>query len=234
MPRSSKNGDSNKSMKYADPLGVSLNPLRERFELSPLSNTVFIVDDEADIRRSLEILVASIGLAVETFATAKDFLQRYDSQAPGCLILDVRLPGMTGLELQKELSARGTCPPIIFISGHGDVALASEALRAGAVDFIQKPFAAEALLRRVREAIALDQERRRKHTLARDAEGRLPTLTDREREIMQLLAAGDSTKQIAQGLSISPKTVDHHRAKVLEKMNVDNPTQLARLLALLE
>jgi len=208
--------------------------MREPIDPHPGRGTVFVVDDEPDIRRSIEMLVGSLGLAVKAFSTAKDFLQKHDPREPGCLILDVCMPGMSGLELQKALGAQGGCPPIIFISGHGDVPLAAEALRAGAVDFIQKPFAAEALLGRVREAIALDRERRRKQALAGDAAQRVATLTDREREIMQLLAAGDTTKQIAQGLSISPKTVDHHRAKVLEKMNVDNPTQLARLLALLE
>ena len=195
--------------------------------------TVFIVDDDPDVRRSVSLLVRSIGLADECFSTAQDFLQQYDPVKPGCLVLDIRMPGMSGLELQKALNAAEAMPPIIFITAHGEIPCASQALRDGAVDFIQKPFSPQTLLERIREAVGRDQEHRRKRTLARSIQERIARLTDREREIMELLSKGESTKQIAQRLSISPKTVDNHRAKVLEKMNVDNPTQLAHLLAAL-
>lgn len=195
--------------------------------------TVFIVDDDPDVRRSVSLLVRSIGLVEESFPTAQEFLEHYDPAKPGCLVLDIRMPGMSGLELQKALHSAETVPPIIFITAHGEIPCASQALRGGAVDFIQKPFSPQTLLERVREAVQKDHERRRKSAMARSIRERIKRLTDREREIMDLLSRGDSTKQIAQRLSISPKTVDNHRAKVLEKMNVDNPTQLAHLLAAL-
>lgn len=195
--------------------------------------TVFIVDDDPDVRRAVQLLVRSIGLADECYSTAQDFLQQYDSSRPGCLVLDIRMPGMTGLELQKALAAADIKPPIIFVTAHGEIPCASQALRDGAVDYIQKPFSPQTLLERIREAVQRDQENRRKRSLAHGIQDRIARLTDREREIMDLLASGESTKQIAQRLSISPKTVDNHRAKVLEKMNVDNPTQLAHLLAAL-
>ena len=195
--------------------------------------TVFIVDDDPDVRRSVSLLVRSIGLADECFPTAQEFLQQYDPAKPGCLVLDIRMPGMSGLELQKALNASEGMPPVIFITGHAEIPCASQALRDGAVDFIQKPFSPQTLLERIREAVQKDQENRRKRAQARSVRERVARLTEREREIMELLSRGESTKQIAQKLAISPKTVDNHRAKVLEKMNVDNPTQLAHLLAAL-
>lgn len=194
------------------------------------TGTVFIVDDDADVRRSVALLVHSEGLAVEAFASAKEFLEHYDPQKPGCLILDVRLPGMSGLAMQKGLDPSKVWPPIIFVTAHAEVHLATEAIRGGAVDFIQKPFSAQTLLERIHEAMSLDRKNRQCRARACEVQQRTDRLTLREREIMYLLAAGQSTKQIAQELSISPKTVDNHRAKILKKMNVDNPTQLVHLL----
>ena len=196
--------------------------------------TVFIVDDDADVRRLLSLLVRSVGLLEDCYASAQDFLNRFDPQKPGCLLLDIRMPGMSGMELQRELSSAAPLPPIIFITAHGEIPLATQAIRAGAFDFIQKPFSPHALLERIREAIELDRERRCKHAVSVEVQERVRHLTDREREIMHFLALGESTKQIAQRLSISSKTVDNHRASILEKMHVDNPTQLAHLVSPLD
>jgi two-component system, LuxR family, response regulator FixJ len=197
----------------------------------PEAGTVFIVDDDADVRRSVSLLVRSIGLADDQYASGKEFLDRYDPDKPGCLVLDVRMPGISGLELQQGLSSRAIYPPIIFVTAHGEIPLATQAIRAGAVDFIQKPFSPQALLDRIREALEIDRNNRRKSALADQVQGRMSQLTAREHEIMPYLARGDSTKQIAHRLAISPKTVDNHRASILQKMNVDNPAQLAHLIA---
>lgn len=201
-------------------------------DAKPLEGTVFIVDDDGDIRDGVSLLVQSVGLSAEVFSSADEFIEHYEPTQQGCLVLDIRMPGMSGLELQAKLDADRLWPPIIFISAHGDIPLAAHAIRAGAVDFIQKPFNNHVLLERIQEALAVDRENRRLRALAGDLEERLSKLTERELEIMKLLAAGESTKQIAGRLAISPKTVDNHRAKILEKMNVENPTQLSRLLSM--
>jgi two-component system, LuxR family, response regulator FixJ len=197
-------------------------------------STLFVVDDDRDIRRAICRLAQAEGLAVEDYASAPNFLEHYDPQKPGCIVLDIRMPGMSGLELQKALSVLGPCPPIIFVSAHGDIPLAMQAMRDGAVDFIPKPFGASALLKRIHEAIALDQANRYKRALATESQLRWNKLTDREREIALLLATGETPKHIALHLSISPKTVENHQTRILAKMNVENSTQLARLLATLE
>jgi len=195
--------------------------------------TVFVVDDDEDLRRAASLLVRSIGLAVETYASAQEFLDHYQPHKIGCLLLDIRMPGMSGLELQKRLNAGVEFPPIIFITAHGEIPLATQALRGGAVDFIQKPFSPQLLLERIGEAIDRDRAARSKLERAGEIRESMTHLTNREREIMDFLAHGESTKQIAMQLSISPKTVDNHRTKILEKMHVDNPTQLANLMALM-
>jgi two-component system response regulator FixJ len=197
-------------------------------------STLFVIDDDGDIRRAICRLAQAEGLAVEGYASAPSFLEHYDPQKPGCIVLDIRMPGMSGLELQKALSILGSCPPIIFVSAHGEIPLAIQALRDGAVDFIPKPFSAPALLQRIHEAMALDQDNRRKRVLAAEVQLRWDTLTEREREISLLLATGEITKHIALHLSISPKTVDNHQTRIFTKMNVENSTQLANLLAALE
>ena len=197
-------------------------------------STLFVIDDDQDIRRAISRLAQAEGLTVEDYASAPKFLEHYDPQKPGCIVLDIRMPGMSGLELQKALSNFGVCPPIIFVSAHGEIPLAIQAMRDGAVDFIPKPFSASALFKRIHEAMALDQENRRKRAHAADVQLRWNTLTDREREISLLLASGETTKHIALDLLISPKTVDNHQTRILAKMNVENSTQLARLLAMLE
>lgn len=193
--------------------------------------TIFIVDDDPDVRRSISLLVRSVDLDAEVYASAQEFLDHYDQHSPGCVVLDMRMPGMTGLQLQQHLSERGIPLPIIFISAYGEIPTASAAMRAGAVDFIPKPFSPQILLERIHEAVAIDERLRRASERQREVNDRIATLTQREQEVMQLLANGCSTKVIAQRLSISQKTVDNHRAKVLEKLAVDNAAQLARLVS---
>lgn len=192
--------------------------------------TVFIVDDDPDIRRAISLLVRSIGLNVKLFSSAIEFLDCVTGDEQGCLVLDLRMLKMTGLELQQELNARGFTIPVIFISAHGDIPAATAALRAGAVDFLPKPFRPQVLLERIHEAISIDSQRQQERHQQSAIESRLALLTNRERQVMQLLAAGDSSKVIAASLSISQKTVDNHRASILDKMAVDNAAQLALLV----
>jgi RNA polymerase sigma factor (sigma-70 family) len=195
-----------------------------------MAATVFIVDDDAEVRRSLTLLVRCVDLGVETFPCASDFLGSYDPARPGCLVLDVRMPGMTGLELQRELCLRDVKLPIIFVSGYGEISMVSQALRAGALDFIQKPYSSQAILDRIHEAIEQDARARRELAHRREVDRRLAQLSAREREVMGLLAQGMSTKKIASQLAISSKTVDNHRARVFKKIQVENSTQLVRLI----
>lgn len=192
--------------------------------------TIFVVDDDPDVRRAVSLLVRSVDLEARLYSSAQEFLTSYDGQTPGCLVLDLRMPGMTGLQLQQRLMEEEIRLPVIFISAYGEIAAASAAMRAGAVDFLPKPFSPQTLLERIHEAVALDAKQRQAIARQREVNQRIETLTSREHEVMQLLAAGDSTKVIARRLGISQKTVDNHRAKVLEKLDVENATQLARLV----
>jgi two-component system, LuxR family, response regulator FixJ len=192
--------------------------------------TVFVVDDEPGMRKSLDRLLRSAGLQAECFGNAETFLREYDPCRPGCLILDVCMDHMTGLELQKELNARRILLPTIVISGYADVPNVVKAVKGGAVDFLEKPFNDELLLERVQQAIRLDQRQRMEAVRASATEARMRSLTPRETQVMELLVAGRRTKQIAHDLSISPKTADIHRAHVLEKMKVDTVVDLVRLV----
>jgi FixJ family two-component response regulator len=191
--------------------------------------TIFVVDDDEAVRRSLRLLVESVGLNTQTYSTAEDFMNAYDPAQSGCLLLDIRMPGMSGLELQSKLAAEGINIPIIIITGHGDVPMAVEAVKAGAFDFIEKPFRDQVLLDDIRKAIEIDAQTRRKQAERDDIMARIALLTPREREVMDLLVIGKSNKGIAYELGISQKTVDFHRAHVLEKMGVDSVVQLVRL-----
>lgn len=192
--------------------------------------TVFVVDDEADVRDSVSLLMRSAGLAVETFATAHEFLQAGVWQRPGCLVLDVRMPGLSGLAAQQQLLERGIALPVIFISGHGDIAMAVRAVRAGALDFLEKPFSDQALLDCVHKALELDASNREHIAAAARLERNLNLLTPREWEVMAQLVEGKVNKIIARELRVSTRTVEIHRARVLHKMGVSNVSQLVRVV----
>ncbi len=202
----------------------------ERLEQRVVAPTVYVVDDDPEVRRSLELLVRSVNLRVVSFASAQEFLDNVDTDRPGCLVLDVRMPGMSGIELQKYLASQAPSLSIILITAHAEIPMAIEAMRAGAIDFIQKPFSGHAMLERINEAINLGAERHRARVLRDEVHGLASKLSTRELEVMRHLAVGLSTKAIAARLGISPKTVDNHRIRVFEKMGVENAAQLARLL----
>jgi len=191
--------------------------------------TVFVVDDDEAVRQALGLLIRSAGLDVETYDSAKQFLEAYEPARPGCLVLDVRMPGMSGPELQEKLAAQRITIPVIIISGHGDVPTAVRAVKRGAVDFIQKPFDDQVLLGRIEQAISLDAETRRDQAEQADVAARLARLTPREREVMDLLVAGMASKQIAFKLGLSRKTVDIHRAHVMMKLGIDSLADLVRM-----
>jgi len=191
--------------------------------------TVFIVDDDAPFRDSVKELVSSVGLAAETFSSALDFLAAFDPARPGCLVLDVRMAHMSGVALQAKLKAMGANLPIVFISGHGDIAMAVNAIKDGAVDFVQKPYHEQQLLDAINEALRRDAAQR---VPARDAgplAERVATLTTREREVMALALKGLPSKTIAKELSISHRTVEQYRSRLLEKLGVSSMTELMRL-----
>jgi len=191
--------------------------------------TVFVVDDDEAVRRALKLLIASAGLPVETFPSADDFLASHDPARPGCLVLDVRMPGMSGLSLQDQLAARKITMPVIMITGHGDVSMAVRAVKKGAIDFIQKPFDDEVLLERVQQALGKDAEDRQARARRTEFESRLARLTPREQEVLDLLIAGKGNKEVALELGLSRKTVDIHRAHVMMKLGVDSLLTIARM-----
>lgn len=190
--------------------------------------TVFVVDDEAEVRESLRWLIESVDLKVETFASAKEFLDSYDPDRPGCGVIDMRMPEISGLELQKKLKAKGYTLPLIFVSGFGSVPIAVEALKLGAVDFIEKPFSDQALLDRIHYALELDRQARHKRSLNENVNARVNDLTSREKEVMDLVVRGKATKKIAKYLEISPKTVEAHRSRIMQKMEADSIADLVR------
>jgi len=188
---------------------------------------VFVVDDDSGVRRSLQALGRAHGLTVETHASAQAFLAAYDPDRPGCLLLDVRLAGRNGLDIQDELRRRGHALPIIVMTGHGDVPTSVRAFRAGALDFLEKPVPPRALLRRIREALEIDGESRRAGLERESAARRFGRLTPRERQVASHLVEGKTSKQIAQSLGISTRTAEGHRRRALEKMDVHSVVQLA-------
>jgi two-component system response regulator FixJ len=191
--------------------------------------TVFIVDDDQAVARSLRWLIESVQLKVETFASAQAFLDGYAAAKPGCLVLDVRMPGMSGIELQERLTVQRIRIPIIFITGHGDVQMAVRAVQAGAFDFIEKPFNDQDLLDRIQRAIAVDSERRERDSQRAQLSTLFAGLTPREREVMDLVVEGMSNKAVANTLGLSAKTVEVHRAKVMEKMNARSVSDLVKM-----
>ncbi len=193
--------------------------------------TVFIVDDDDEVRDSLEDLVDSVGLKAEIFASAQEFLAAYDPLRAGCLVLDIRMPGMSGLELQEKLGERQAVLPIIFITGHGDIPMAVKAMRRGAVDFIQKPFRDQDLLDRINSALAQGVGRREDMQEQRAIEERIHSLTRRERQVMEMVVEGKANKVIAIDLGLSQRTVEVHRANVMEKMRAKTLADLVRMVS---
>ena len=192
--------------------------------------TVFVVDDDPQMRKSLCRLLDAAGLGNEAFASATEFLEAYDSTRPGCLLLDVRMPDMSGLECQTKLAESGIEIPVILISGTADVRTAVQAMERGAIDLLEKPFDDERLLERVELAFQRDEAARGRREGQSSLRARFSVLTSREQEVMQCLAAGKNTKQLARELGISSKTADVHRANILEKLGIDNVVQLTNLL----
>jgi two-component system response regulator FixJ len=190
---------------------------------------VFIVDDDPDVRDSLQALLESAGYDVRAFDSARRVLAAYDLDLASCLVADIRMPEMDGLALQEALTRQAPALPVIFVTGHGDVPLAVRAMKAGAVDFIEKPFDDELLLASVRRACELRGRKQDEAALADSARSRLEGLTPREREVLTLLVAGKPNKIIAFELGISPRTVEIHRAHLMEKMQVKSLSELVRL-----
>jgi RNA polymerase sigma factor (sigma-70 family) len=202
--------------------------------MSDGGSTVFVVDDDPAMRESLRWLVESIGLRVQTYATAREFLDRYDAASVGCLVLDVRMPGLSGLDLQDELGKLGNPLPIIMITGYAEVPMAVRAMKGGAIDFIEKPFSDQDLLDRVRFAIDLSKQVRAENDEREEIYARVARLTPRELEVRDRVIAGMSNKVIAKELGLSTKTVEVHRARLMEKLQASTLADLVRLTLLAE
>ena len=190
---------------------------------------VFIVDDDASVRRSIQDLLSSVALRSEAFATPQEFLESKRTDCPGCLVLDVRLPGMSGLDCQRALAEAGVNIPIIFITGHGDVPMTVRAMKSGAVEFLTKPFRPQELLDAVQQALDRDRKFREKRRETAEVRGRYETLTAREREVMELVVSGLLNKQIGSELGTGEHTVKIHRAHVMEKMKAGSLPALIRM-----
>jgi two-component system response regulator FixJ len=201
----------------------------DRSPITASSPTVFIIDDDASVRKGLSRLLRSAGFAVEMFASAELFLEREHYEGIGCLVLDVRMPGISGIDLQDELSKADYSMPIIFITGHGTIPMGVQAVKKGAVDFLPKPFDDDELLQAVSEAIEKDQEGREEHAEVHSIRGRLELLTPREHEILRYVITGMLNKQVAYELGISEKTVKVHRGRIMEKLDVGSVADLVRL-----
>jgi len=196
-------------------------------------STVFIVDDDQEVRNALQLLMESVGLPSEAFSSAQVFLGQFDINRSGCIIVDVRMPGMSGLDLQAHLTAEKLHPPIIIITGHGDVPMAVRAVQAGAIDFIEKPFNNQAMLDSVHRAIEKDAQQRGEVSRLLDIEAHFNELTPREKEVFQLVVEGKRNKVIAIDMGVSQSTVEAHRAKVMEKMTAATLSDLMRMALLL-
>jgi FixJ family two-component response regulator len=191
--------------------------------------TVFVVDDDDAVRKSLHLLLKSLGMPAVAYGSAEEFLYAYDDEQPGCIVLDVRMPGMSGPDLQDELNRRGALIPVIFITGHGDVPMAVEAMRHGAVDFLQKPFSDKDLVDRIQLALTVDRRNRDTMGATDQIRARIAALTPRERQVLDLVTQGKSNKVIAGDLGASPRTVEIHRSHLMEKMGATSLAQLVRM-----
>jgi RNA polymerase sigma factor (sigma-70 family) len=190
---------------------------------------VFVIDDDPSMRTAIKELIEAVGISCQTFGSGQELLNATLPDVPSCLVLDVRLPGLSGLNLQRELTARGISIPIIFITGHGDIPMSVQAMKAGAVEFLTKPFRDQDLLDAIEQATERDRSERRQLTEIRELQERSEALTPRELEVMRLVVAGLLNKQIAAELGISEKTVNVHRAQVMQKMQADSLAQLVRM-----
>jgi FixJ family two-component response regulator len=197
--------------------------------MTSVDATVFVVDDDPLIRDSLEQLIKSVGLKAYTFSSAQEFLEKDFPDEPGCLILDIRMPRLSGLDLQDELAQKGLTIPVIFITGHGTVPLSVRAMKAGAADFIQKPFEDQQLLDAIHQAIDKDTQTRREKAEISEIKRRVESLTPREYEVLLAVTAGMLNKQIAYDLKLSENTVKTHRAHIMQKMKVESLADLVRL-----
>ncbi len=197
--------------------------------MKELPALVNIVDDDEAVRSAMRLLLKSVGLPAVAYASAQQFLDSYDPSYPGCVVLDVRMPGMSGLELQQLLNLRGAMIPVIFITGHGDVPMAVEAMQHGAFDFLQKPFRDQDLLERVQRALTKDRANRVQLRERHRLRERRDSLTHREREILNLMTRGKPNKVMAADLGVSQRTVEIHRARVMEKMHAASLAQLVRM-----
>ena len=196
----------------------------------PRDAKVFIVDDDAGVLDSVAFLLRTVGIPAETYASAQAFLDAYGPDKPGCLILDVRMPAMSGLELQEELRSLGSTLPIIFLTAHGDVPMAVEAVKSGAVDFLQKPFRDQELVDKIHRALEENARAREVAAARRGVAARIESLTAREREVMDAVVAGKANKVIAGDLGLSQRTVEIHRAHVMEKMGAESLAQLVQMV----
>lgn len=187
---------------------------------------VYLVDDEEAICDSLKLLVESAGLLIRTYKTAEEFLQNFDAKRPGCLVLDILMPSISGLELQEILVEQNISIPIIFISGHGDISISTKAFRQGAMDFFEKPFDNNMLLKRIKEALDKDRKNWTRNQKRKKLLERYSQLTNREKQVMELVANNYSNKEAARVLGISYRTVDVHRAKLMSKMQAESLTEL--------
>ena len=199
--------------------------------MSTFEPTVFVVDDDQAVRRFLCGLIKSVDILVESYASAQGFLDSYEPGHPGCLLLDIRMPGMSGLELQQELDRRAIDLPVIILTGHGNVQVAVNAMKAGAVDFVEKPFNNELLLDRIQRALSDSVKVRETRLEQEEIKARMARLTPREREVLERVIAGDTNKGVARRLGISDKTVELHRSRVMEKMKAGSLATLVKMVS---
>ncbi len=198
--------------------------------MKPVDPVVFVVDDDLSVREALSSLIRSVGLRVETFASAQEFLRYQRPDVTACLVLDVRMPGLSGLDLQRELAHAEKRIPIIFITGHGDIPMSVRAMKAGAIEFLPKPFRDEDLLDAIREGLERDQVAREQRGELAEIQDKYATLTSREREVIVLLVKGMLNKQIAAELGITEITIKVHRRRILQKMNAKSLPALVRMV----